>query len=41
MKNQNFAFNFQMLDADTIGEYVAEIEKEKEAEAEKKKQKKT
>lgn len=29
-----------MLDTDTIGEYVAEIEKEKEAEAEKKKQKK-
>ena len=29
-----------MLDADTIGEYVTEIEKEKEAEAEKKKQKK-
>lgn len=31
---------FQMLDLDTIGEYVTEIEKEKEAEAEKKKQKK-
>ncbi|CAB0038161.1 unnamed protein product [Trichogramma brassicae] len=30
----------EMLDADTIGEYVNEIEKEKEAEAEKKKQKK-
>ncbi|CAD6222132.1 GSCOCG00000746001-RA-CDS [Cotesia congregata] len=30
----------QMLDSDTIGEYVTEIEKEKEAEAEKKKQKK-
>ncbi|XP_012231095.1 proteasome subunit alpha type-7-1 [Linepithema humile] len=30
----------QMLDTDTIGEYVTEIEKEKEAEAEKKKQKK-
>lgn len=30
----------KMLDIDTIGEYVAEIEKEKEAEAEKKKQKK-
>lgn len=29
-----------MLDTDTIGEYVTEIEKEKEAEAEKKKQKK-
>jgi len=29
-----------MLDIDTIGEYVTEIEKEKEAEAEKKKQKK-
>ena len=29
-----------MLDLDTIGEYVTEIEKEKEAEAEKKKQKK-
>lgn len=29
-----------MLDSDTIGEYVTEIEKEKEAEAEKKKQKK-
>lgn len=30
----------QMLDTDTIGKYVTEIEKEKEAEAEKKKQKK-
>lgn len=30
----------EMLDVDTIGEYVIEIEKEKEAEAEKKKQKK-
>ncbi|XP_057327831.1 proteasome subunit alpha type-7-1 [Microplitis mediator] len=30
----------QMLDSDTIGEYVTEIEKEKEVEAEKKKQKK-
>lgn len=30
----------KMLDSDTIGEYVTEIEKEKEAEAEKKKQKK-
>lgn len=29
-----------MLDTDTIGEYVTEIEKEKDAEAEKKKQKK-
>lgn len=29
-----------MLDVETIGEYVTEIEKEKEAEAEKKKQKK-
>lgn len=29
-----------MLDSDTIGDYVTEIEKEKEAEAEKKKQKK-
>jgi 20S proteasome subunit alpha 4 len=29
-----------MLDSDTIGEYVTEIEKEKEIEAEKKKQKK-
>lgn len=29
-----------MLDADTIGDYVTEIEKEKEIEAEKKKQKK-
>lgn len=29
-----------MLDSNTIGEYVTEIEKEKEAEAEKKKQKK-
>lgn len=29
-----------MLDLDTIGEYVTEIEREKEAEAEKKKQKK-
>ena len=29
-----------MLDTDTIGEYVTEIEKEKEVEAEKKKQKK-
>lgn len=29
-----------MLDSETIGDYVTEIEKEKEAEAEKKKQKK-
>lgn len=33
-------YALQMLDTDTIGEYVTEIEKEKEVEAEKKKQKK-